>query len=716
MKWKIHKKNLSNKNTLIGKLSIKLFLWFLKSYYPEKHRDYSKLFYRWVNSVNEMANNRGKRETLSYCKLVRLSITRYLSGKPLPKKTPKIKLNKVGLPQFINYLHRFIIDGEIDNLRIVFTMLNLTRSVILSPKIDYNSITDSWKGNLPILWHTFATAVKRSIGFKSTKYSLDSLHISTKSGPNGQAMLFAVHDLLTFPSELKTQIEELGGPYIADIFAKLLKTWDGVPAYQHWFDLMDLPIINNGQNRRIYSFGDKEGKTRVIGIMDYWSQAVLRPIHKEINKILMTLEEDCTFDQSNWYTKLPISCTYYSFDLTNATDRLPVKHQKLIIEQLFDKRIADLWETILVNYTFTTKGSSKTYKYGTGQPMGAYSSWPIMALQHHCLVHYAALLVGENPKGKYVLLGDDIVISCSSIAESYKNVMAELDVKISEQKTHVSNDICEFAKRWYYRGSEITAFPLHSLHTNMKRYYLLQNSIADSRKKGYILDDTNGKECMIELIKLTGKKSQAPRIYKLYELFNAIVSPLKETNSEEYNGNIRKVILANWKIPEENIDYLNENDVFIEQVDILLEDFFLDLTSSGNKEMVDIKFKQKSWSKAISAINPDLWDDLNTSIPIFTSFNACWDSRTELIKMYYSDYADKPNKLKESLEILEKLPTISTRIIATRSAQKILSAQSRLVKTLLNHFMNPIEGLDDWDFLGHPLTDKVPNSGVDPDM
>lgn len=70
-----------------------------------------------------------------------------------------------------------------------------------------------------------------------------------------------------------------------------------------------------------------------------------------------------------------------------------------------------------------------------------------MALQHHCLVHYAALLVGENPKGKYVLLGDDIVISCSSIAESYKNVMAELDVKISEQKTHVSNDICEFAKR-----------------------------------------------------------------------------------------------------------------------------------------------------------------------------------------------------------------------------------------------------------------------------
>lgn len=118
--------------------------------------------------------------------------------------------------------------------------------------------------------------------------------------------------------------------------------------------------------------------------------------------------------------------------------------------------------------------------------------------------------------------------------------------------------------------------------------------MADSRKKGYVLNDANGKDCMVELIRLTGKKSQALRIFKLYELFDAIVSPQKETNSDEYNGSIRKVILANWKIPEENIRYLSENDVFTEQVDILLEDFFLDLTSSGNKEMVEMKFKQNS--------------------------------------------------------------------------------------------------------------------------
>lgn len=65
---------------------------------------------------------------------------------------------------------------------------------------------------------------------------------------------------------------------------------------------------------------------------------------------------------------------YYSFDLTTATDRLPVKHQKLIIAQIFGKRIADAWEDILINYPFAYKGKPEPIVYGAGQPMGAYSS------------------------------------------------------------------------------------------------------------------------------------------------------------------------------------------------------------------------------------------------------------------------------------------------------------------------------------------------------
>lgn len=169
-----------------------------------------------------------------------------------------------------------------------------------------------------------------------------------------------------------------------------------------------------------------------------------------------------------------------------------------------------------------------------------------MALQHHSIVYYAAIRKGINPKGKYVLLGDDIVIADDQLAESYRTVMeSELRVPISKMKTHKSKDICEFAKRWYFQGTEITAFPIHSVMKNLGRYYTLQNSIKDAEQKGYTLSEESEQGSMIKLIQLTGKKSQALRIYKLYKLFDAIVSLKKDTTDDEHLGRIRKVLLAN---------------------------------------------------------------------------------------------------------------------------------------------------------------------------
>jgi hypothetical protein len=167
-----------------------------------------------------------------------------------------------------------------------------------------------------------------------------------------------------------------------------------------------------------------------------------------------------------------------------------------------------------------------------------------MALQHHFIVTHAALMVNKSAKGKYVILGDDIVISDEDIAGAYVQLLQELDVPISQTKTHVSNHMCEFAKRWYFRHQEVTGFPLHSIKNNLKRYYLLQNTIEDGRKKGYVLSDERESECMIKLIQLSGKKQQAPRLYKLYKLFDAITT-YKGGHSEERLGDIAKTISAN---------------------------------------------------------------------------------------------------------------------------------------------------------------------------
>jgi hypothetical protein len=47
----------------------------------------------------------------------------------------------------------------------------------------------------------------------------------------------------------------------------------------------------------------------------------------------------------------------------------------------------------------------------------------------------------------YVVLGDDVVIADSAVAESYKRLLSSLDMPYSSAKTHVSKDSFEFAKR-----------------------------------------------------------------------------------------------------------------------------------------------------------------------------------------------------------------------------------------------------------------------------
>jgi len=89
----------------------------------------------------------------------------------------------------------------------------------------------------------------------------------------------------------------------------------------------------------------------------------------------------------------------------------------------------------------------------------------IFSLCHHLIIQYCAKEVGLRlPFRQYALLGDDIVIAHSGVALKYKTVMTEsLGVNISPEKSLVSFDTFEFAKRIFSKGHEITAFPISAL-------------------------------------------------------------------------------------------------------------------------------------------------------------------------------------------------------------------------------------------------------------
>jgi len=120
---------------------------------------------------------------------------------------------------------------------------------------------------------------------------------------------------------------------------------------------------------------------------------------------------------------------------------------------------------LLVDRDYTLcheKYGTHTVRYAVGQPMGALSSWAMLAVTHHFLVQIAAHRAGLSRPGlwysNYELLGDDIVIFDASVAHQYLLVMAGIGVPINVSKSVVARNCSfEFAKVTGSYGQNVSA-------------------------------------------------------------------------------------------------------------------------------------------------------------------------------------------------------------------------------------------------------------------
>lgn len=89
--------------------------------------------------------------------------------------------------------------------------------------------------------------------------------------------------------------------------------------------------------------------------------------------------------------------------------------------------------------SYWVSSNANTFRYARGQPMGALSSWPVMALAHHLLVQFSAYLVGWRHRfDDYLVLGDDVIIANKAVAEVYVRVLEDLGVKIRLNESFIS--------------------------------------------------------------------------------------------------------------------------------------------------------------------------------------------------------------------------------------------------------------------------------------
>jgi hypothetical protein len=100
---------------------------------------------------------------------------------------------------------------------------------------------------------------------------------------------------------------------------------------------------------RLAKLFEGAGKVRVIAITDWWTQCLLLPLHSAIFESLKLIDQDGTHNQIRplkLLSEIARGRPSYSFDLSAATDRLPIDLQVQVLK-LLGVRWADAWAVLL---------------------------------------------------------------------------------------------------------------------------------------------------------------------------------------------------------------------------------------------------------------------------------------------------------------------------------------------------------------------------------
>lgn len=273
---------------------------------------------------------------------------------------------------------------------------------------------------------------------------------------------------------------------------------------------MRLRVSNLGLTARLSRLPEAAGKIRVVAIVDFWTQMALKPLHRAIFAVLREIPNDGTFGQEACVDMIrrkvgegliqargkDSTFTVYSYDLSSATDRIPVDVYQFILTRLFDGSFSVFWRALLTfrNWEDRWVDLNKVQhrelrQYAVGQPMGAYSSWAMLALAHHAIVQYCAHLEGiQGWFGEYGIVGDDVVILNHAVARRYLAVVTGWGVSISMSKSLVSSiGTFEFCKRLIGPNGDLSGIPIGLIYQAVKNPVDSATLFAHVHRRGHSL-------------------------------------------------------------------------------------------------------------------------------------------------------------------------------------------------------------------------------------
>jgi len=408
---------------------------------------------KYVQSMRMKILKEGKNSACRHYKGLHLVAQCIATNRTLPV-IPYCKTTRDGVPRELIQVKQLLQSGDADLQRFGLTITRNYEQIYTKVVWNPNPITDRGpkiSEQLKLEFNNFCYNWTNKLGIRNRNLqSSTTIRSGIVKGPNGPAIVTAHQDAgaVLDDIELSTNL-------------KTLATLTGNKWIWEMLQFLGQPEQNKGfKSGRISLLQEGGGKTRTIAIADYWSQNLLRPIHKVLMDILKRLETDGTFSHGDQFKRIILKSKgniTYCHDLSSATDRFPVELQEILLSHVFSKELADCWRKVLTSRSFSYRNTH--VKWETGQPLGLLSSWAAFALTHHAIIEFCAFQKGFKSFKKYAVLGDDVAIWEEDVAKQYEQLLTEIGVPINYDKSLVSDTRThrlEFAKRIAVNGVEIS--------------------------------------------------------------------------------------------------------------------------------------------------------------------------------------------------------------------------------------------------------------------
>jgi len=291
----------------------------------------------------------GTRFTIMYLKECRLALLAWANSCPYtPNPGVKMRLSRSGVPRIIPSGLRPVdlstLSGRVQ-FRALHTVFNLYRVMDWKgAKPDFSSITSPFSGVRSTLFDEEIRAVLSHFTLPQFRLGYVAPWVNVSSGPNHPWSLWgSAKDILGYSLN----------PLLLVVFT--LYTWaSGQRIVAIWLLFVShllLPValflwargFRFPLGRLSVLAKDGGGKRRIVGVVDYWTQWALRSLHLYLFEVLRRIPQDGTFDQMAPIGPLldyaRLGYPSFSFDLSNATDRLPVALQEQILGILSGHRV-----------------------------------------------------------------------------------------------------------------------------------------------------------------------------------------------------------------------------------------------------------------------------------------------------------------------------------------------------------------------------------------